>query len=86
MQGAGLSLERWKIAEAEWVPVHEGSTCAIAMRDGVAPPRSKTASRMEGIRRNMRGPTESAGMVADGGGRRGAAGAVLRAEVGSGTG
>src|SRR5438045_7742202 len=36
MRGAGLSLEMWKIAEAEWVPVHEGSTCAIATRDGVA--------------------------------------------------
>ena len=27
-----MSLEMWKIAEAEWVPVHEGSTCVIAMR------------------------------------------------------
>src|SRR5882762_1741286 len=68
MRGAGLSLEMWKITEAEWVPVHEGSTCAIATRDGVAPPGSKAGSRMESIRRNMRGPTGSAGMVAGGGG------------------
>src|SRR5436189_4369228 len=84
MRGAGLSLEMWKIAEAEWVPVHEGSTCAIATRDGVAPPGSKATSRMESIRRNMRGPTGSAGMVAGGGGRRGAAGAAIRAELGVG--
>ena len=83
MRGAGLSLERWKIAEAECVPVHEGSTFAIAMRDGVAPPGSKAGSRMESIRRNMRGPTGSARLVSGGGGRRGSAGAALRAEVGS---
>src|SRR5438045_3862741 len=50
MRGAGLSLEMWKIAEAEWVPVHEGSTCAIATRDGVALPsnlaRVNAAARM----------------------------------------
>src|SRR5437868_8767529 len=47
---------------------------------------SKAGSRMESIRRNMRGPTGSAGMVAGGGGRRGAAGVAIRAEVGSRTG
>src|SRR3981081_1481752 len=86
MRGAGLSLEMWKIAEAEWVPVHEGSTCAIATQDGVAPPGSKAGSRMESIRRNMRGPTGSAGMGDGGGGVRGARGAAILAEVGRRTG
>jgi hypothetical protein len=81
-----LSLERWKIAEAECVPVHEGSTCAVVMRDGDAPSGSKAASRMDSIRRNMRGPTGSAGLVSGGGGRQGDAGAAIRAEVGSRTG
>ena len=83
MRGAGLSLERWKIAEAEWAPVHEGGTCVVVTRDGVAPPGSKAGSRMSSIRRNLRGPTGSAGLVAAGGWRRGVAGAALRAEVGS---
>ena len=86
MQGAGLSLEMWKIAKAECVPSHEGSTCAIAMRDGDASPGSKAASRMKGIRRNMRDPTGSAGLVSGGGWWRGIAGAAVRAEVGSRTG
>jgi hypothetical protein len=81
-----LSLEMWKIAKAERVPSLEGSTCAIAMRDGVASPGSKAASRMESIRRNMRGPTGAAGLVTGGGWRRGDAGADIRAEVGSRTG
>jgi hypothetical protein len=76
----------WKIAKAERVPSLEGSTCAIAMRDGVASPGSKAASRMESIRRNMRGPTGAAGLVTGGGWRRGDAGADIRAEVGSRTG
>ena len=67
-------------------PYHEGSTCVVAMRDGVAPPGSKAGSRMEGNRRNMRGPTGSAGLVSGGGGRQGTAGAAIRAEVGSRTG
>ena len=86
MRGAGLSHERWKIAKAERVPSLEGSTCVIAMRDGVASPGSKAGSRMESIHRNMRGPTGSAGLVSGGGWRRGVAGAVIRAEVGSRTG
>jgi hypothetical protein len=74
------------VTEAECVPVHEGSTCAIAMRDGVAPSGSKAASRMEGKRRNMRGPTGSTGLVSGGGWRQGNAGVAIRAEVGSRTG
>ena len=50
-----MSHERWKTAEAECVREHEGSTCAIAMRDGVAPPGSKAPSRPKGTRRNLRG-------------------------------
>ena len=65
---------------------HEGSTCVIAMRDDAAPSGSKAASRMKSIRRNMRGPTGSAGLVSGGGWRRGIAGAAVRAEVGSRTG
>ena len=86
MWGAGLSHESWKIAEAECVRVHEGSMCVIVMRDGVAPPGSKAASRMEGKHWNMRGPTGSAGMVSGGGCQQGTAGVDIRAEVGSRTG
>jgi len=68
MWGAGLSLERWKIAKAECVPVHEGSTCVIVTRDDVASPGSKAGSRMNSIRRNMRGPTGSAELVSGGDG------------------
>lgn len=81
-----MSLEMWKIAKAERVPNFEGSTCAVAMRDGVASPGSKAVSRTNSIRRNMRDPTGSAGLVSGGGWTRGAAGAAVRAEVGSRTG
>jgi hypothetical protein len=86
MWGVGLSLERMNVAEAECVPVHEGSMCTDAMRVGIAPPGSKARSRMEGNHRNMRGPTGAAGLVSGGGGRRGKTEAVFRAEVGSRTG
>ena len=86
MWGAGLSLEMWKIAKAERVPFLEGSTWVIVMRDDIASPGSKAASRMKSIYRNMRGPTGSARLVSGGGEWRGAAGAVVRAEVGSRTG
>ena len=33
-----VSPEMWKIAEAESFPSDEGSMCAVAMRDGDAPP------------------------------------------------
>ena len=62
-----LSLERFKIAEAELVASSEGSMCTIARRDGVAPPGSWAASCMEGHRWNRRGPTGSAGLVSGGG-------------------
>ena len=81
-----MSLEMWKIAKAERVPSLEGSTCDIAMRDGVASPGSKAASRTKSTHRNMRGPTGAAGLVSGGGWRRGDAGAAVRAEVGSRTG
>ena len=81
-----MSLEMWKFAKAERVPNLEGSTCVIAMREGVASPGSKAGSRMESIRRNMRGPTGSARLVSGGGWRQGDAGAAVRAEVGSRTG
>ena len=81
-----MSLEMCKIAKAEGVPEPEGSMCAVAMRDGVASPGSKAASRMNSIHRNMRDPTGSAGLVSGGGWGRGAAGAAIRAEVGSRTG
>ena len=86
MRDAGVSLESCKIAEAELVPISEGSMCAVVMRDGVASPGSRAGSRIEGHRRNLRGPTGSAGMVSGGGGQQGTAGVVLRAEVGSRTG
>ena len=71
MRGAGMSLDRWKIAKAERVPSLEGSTCAIATRDGVASPGSMAGSRMNSVRRNMRGPTGSARLVSGGGWRPG---------------
>ena len=82
----GLNLERLNVAEAECVPVHEGSMCTVVTRDGDAPPGSRARLRMEGNHRNMRGPTGAAGLVSGGGGRRGTAGAAFRAEVGSRTG
>ena len=63
----GLNLERLNVAEAECVPVHEGSMCTVAMRDGDAPSGSKARSRMEGNHRNMRGPTGAARLVSGGG-------------------
>ena len=56
-----LSLERFKVAEAELVASSEGSMCAIVKRDGVASSGSWAASCMEGHRWNRRGPTGSAG-------------------------
>jgi hypothetical protein len=85
MWGVGLSLERLNVAEAECVPVHEGSMCTVDRRDGDAPPGSKARPRMKSNHRNMRGPTGAAGLVSGGGGRRGIAEAVVRAEVGSRT-
>lgn len=57
------SLERQNIAEAELFPINEGSMWAVAMRDGHAPPGSRTASRMEGHFRNPGGPAGAIGQV-----------------------
>jgi len=78
-----VSLESWKVVEAETVHVVEGRACAVAKRDGDAPPGSWTASRTKGRRRNPGGPAGAIGMVADGGGARGRTEALRRAEVGS---
>ena len=45
------------VAEAELVLCNEGSMCAVAMRDGVAPPGSMASSRAKGWHRNLGGPT-----------------------------
>ena len=81
-----VSLEMWKFAEAEFFPSNEGSMCAVAKRDGVAPPGSWAVSCLEGHRWNRRGPTGSAGLVSGGGGRQVSAVVILRAEVGGRTG
>lgn len=57
------SLESLKIAEAELFPYNEGSMWAVAMRDGLAPPGSWAASRMEGHLRNPGGPAGAIGEV-----------------------
>ncbi len=44
------------VAEAELILRNEGSTCAVVMRDGVAPPGSKASSRVKGLHRNLGGP------------------------------
>jgi hypothetical protein len=50
-----LSLEIYKVAEAEPVINVEGNMCGTAMRGAVAPPGSKATSRQKGMRRNLRG-------------------------------
>ena len=60
MWGAGSnSLESSKSAEAELVPVTEGSMSIIGTRDGDAPPGWKAASRMKGNLREPGGPIGS---------------------------
>jgi hypothetical protein len=81
-----VSLEIVKIAGAELFPYSEGRVCAVDMRDGVAPPGSRTASRAKGRLRNPGGPVGSVGLVADGGAEQGKTRALLRAEAGSRTG
>jgi hypothetical protein len=81
-----VSPERVKIVEAEAVPEAEGCMCAVARRDGDAPPGSRAASRTKGQRRDPGDPTGAVGMVADGGASQGQTGAAHRAEVGSRTG
>ena len=57
------SLESVKIAEAELFPDNEGSMWVVATRDGLAPPGSRTASRIEGHLRNPGGPAGAIGVV-----------------------
>ena len=78
-----VSPERVNVVEAETVPVVEGHVCAVAKRDGDAPPGSRTASRTNSHHRDPRGPVGSAGMVADGDVSRGTTEAKRRAEIGS---
>jgi hypothetical protein len=80
-----VSLESWKVAEAETVLSVEGRVCAIAKRDGDAPPGSRTASSAKGQRRNPGDPAGAVGLVADGAWRKGAPKrpAELRPGVGS---
>ncbi len=81
-----FSPERVKIVEAETFPFVEGIMCAVAMRDGDAPPGSWTASRMKGLSRNLGEPAGSVGEAADGGAAQGVTVAQRRAEAGSRTG
>jgi hypothetical protein len=78
-----VSLESWKVVEAETVLSVEGRVCAVAKRDGDAPPGSRTASRAKGQRWNPGGPAGAVGLVADGGVARGRTEASRRAEAGS---
>ncbi len=78
-----VSPERLKIAEAESVPVLEGSMCITEMRGGATPPGSRTVSRTKGRHRNPGDPAGSDGMVTVGGVAQGKTGAHRRAEAGS---
>lgn len=78
-----VSLESWKVVEAETFRDVEGRVCAVVKRDGDAPPGSWAASRTKGRRWNPGGPAGAIGMVADGGVARGRTKALRRAEVGS---
>lgn len=50
-----------KLAEAQLVICNEGNMCAVAMRDGDAPPGSKASSRTKGLYRNMGYPAAAGG-------------------------
>lgn len=78
-----VSPESWKVVEAETFLSVEGRVCAVAKRDGDAPPGSWAASRAKGQRRNPGDPAGAVGMVADGGVTRGRTEASRRAEAGS---
>jgi hypothetical protein len=81
-----MSPERLNVAEAETVPVVEGSKCAIDKRDGVFPPGSKAAPRTKGRPGNLGDPAGSIGVVTDGDVHRGRTGEARRADAGSRTG
>src|SRR5258706_7344748 len=68
------SPERWKVVEAEAVPVAEGRMCAVATRDGDAPPGSQAASRTKSHLRDPGGPIGAVGVVTDGEQARGQTG------------
>ena len=78
-----VSLERWKVVEAETVWFVEGRVCAVAKRDGDAPPGLWTASRAKGQRRNPGDPAGAVGLVIYGGVARGRTEASRLAEAGS---
>ena len=48
-----MSLEIYKVAEAEPVIIVEGNMCGTVMRGAVAPPGSKITSRRKGMRWNV---------------------------------
>lgn len=50
-----MSREIQKVVGAEPLSNVEGNMCGVVMRDAVAPPRSKTPSRANRQRRNLRG-------------------------------
>jgi len=68
------SPERMKVVEAEAVPVAEGSMCAVAKRDGDAPPGSQAASRTKSRLRDPGDPIGTVGVAAAGGEARGQTG------------
>jgi hypothetical protein len=55
------------VAEAQFVPVDEGSMGIVTTRDYLAPPGSRTASRMKGRLRNTGDPTRARGVRVAGG-------------------
>src|SRR5258708_12427393 len=81
--GRVVSPERVNVVEAETVPVVEGQVCAIAKRDGDAPPGSRTASRTNSHHRDPRGPIGSVGVVAGGDVSRGTTQTQPPAQIGS---
>ncbi len=81
-----MSPEMGELAEAELLPCNEGRMCVVAMRDDVAPPGSRNASRTKGHLRDPGGPAGSVGLIADGGTEQGKTVAPRRAEAGSRTG
>jgi hypothetical protein len=81
-----FSPERLNVVEAETFPFVEGIMCTVAMRDGVAPPGSWTASRTKGFSRNLGEPAGSVAEAVDGGTARGVTIVLCRAEAGSRTG
>ena len=84
MRGAEYySLESLNIAEVELVPFNEDIMCITVRRGGIAPPGSKTASRIKGYLRDLGDPTGS--VRKDGGAWQGKTGAMRRAEVGNRT-